>query len=438
MDTAGDGFFAAFDDPGAAVDCGVAIAHAVAPLGLAVRAGVHVGEVTPGEGKVGGIAVSTAARLLALANPGEVLVTSTVRELTAGADHRFEDRGTHRLKGVPGEWRLFAVPTGAIPGGTVGVPAADARGRRRTLVGVVALVSLAVLGGAAALALGGRPRFTPGPDTVVALSASDGSVIGGGAVGRGPVGVAAVEGGAWVASVDAGTVSRIDGEGRVTSVGGVGDHPTRVAAWDGRAFVSDPYEGRLTILPPDGPPTALRGLRARDVAAGAAGTWIVDDVLDRVSRLDPVSGRVSTTVELPPGSGPTALVVAPDAVWVAATRSQRAIRVDPVTGRIVDEVALADPPTAAAWVNGALWLVSTEADRVVRIGADGTTQRWDVGDAPTSIAGTASGIWVSASLEGRVWQLGADGRVLRQIELDGVPAAVSAAGDVVWVAVRSY
>ena len=109
LDTAGDGFFAAFDGPGRAIECACAIRDSLRSLDLEIRAGVHTGECERVDGKLGGIAVPTGARIASLAEPGEVLVSSTVKDLVAGSEIEFEDRGTQELKGVPGEWRLFAV-----------------------------------------------------------------------------------------------------------------------------------------------------------------------------------------------------------------------------------------------------------------------------------------------------------------------------------------
>ncbi len=105
----GDGFLATFDGPARAIGCARAIADGVRPLGIEVRAGLHTGECEVMNGDVGGIAVHTGARVSAEAGPGEVLVSSTVKDLVAGSGIEFEDRGTHELKGVPGEWRLYAV-----------------------------------------------------------------------------------------------------------------------------------------------------------------------------------------------------------------------------------------------------------------------------------------------------------------------------------------
>jgi class 3 adenylate cyclase len=109
VDTAGDGFLATFDGPARAVRCAAAARDAVRALGLELRAGVHTGEVELANGSVRGIAVHTGARVAATAGPGEVVASSTVKDLVAGAGITFEDRGVHELKGIPGEWRLYRV-----------------------------------------------------------------------------------------------------------------------------------------------------------------------------------------------------------------------------------------------------------------------------------------------------------------------------------------
>jgi class 3 adenylate cyclase len=109
VDTAGDGFFASFDGPARAIRCACAIVESVPELGLEVRAGLHTGECELANDKVAGIAVHTGARVASLAQPEEILVSSTVKDLVAGSEIVFEDRGAHSLKGIPGEWRLYAV-----------------------------------------------------------------------------------------------------------------------------------------------------------------------------------------------------------------------------------------------------------------------------------------------------------------------------------------
>jgi class 3 adenylate cyclase/alpha-beta hydrolase superfamily lysophospholipase len=109
IDVAGDGLFAVFDGPARAVRCACAIRDAVHQLGLEVRGGLHTGECEVVGSKVSGIAVHTGARVAAAAAPREILVSGTVKDLVAGSGIRFDDRGSHVLKGVPGDWRLFAV-----------------------------------------------------------------------------------------------------------------------------------------------------------------------------------------------------------------------------------------------------------------------------------------------------------------------------------------
>ena len=109
LDVAGDGFFARFDGPARAVRCACAIVESVAELGLELRAGLHTGECEVLDGKVGGIAVHIGARVAKEAAAGQVLVSSTVKDLVAGSGLRFREHGTTTLKGVPDEWRLFAV-----------------------------------------------------------------------------------------------------------------------------------------------------------------------------------------------------------------------------------------------------------------------------------------------------------------------------------------
>ncbi len=109
IDTAGDGFFATFDGPARAIRSACAIRDAAASIGLTVRTGLHTGECEKLGEKVGGLAVHIGARVAAQAQPGEVLVSGTVRDLVAGSGIRFADRGRRTLKGVPGEWRLYSV-----------------------------------------------------------------------------------------------------------------------------------------------------------------------------------------------------------------------------------------------------------------------------------------------------------------------------------------
>ena len=116
VDAAGDDFVASFDGPVPAIRCACAVTRSVRDLGLDLRAGLHTGEYELVDGKVAGIAVHTCARVAAQAGPGEVLVSSTVKDLVAGSGLAFGDRGIHELEGIPGERQLFAVRAAEPPG----------------------------------------------------------------------------------------------------------------------------------------------------------------------------------------------------------------------------------------------------------------------------------------------------------------------------------
>jgi class 3 adenylate cyclase len=124
VDDAGDGFFATFEAATPAVRCASAVSGSLAELGLRARAGLHTGECVRDDGKVRGVAVHAGARVVRHAGPGEVLVTRTVRDVVAGSDLEFEDRGSHALRGLPGLWQLYAALAGD------GVPVSDQNGHR--------------------------------------------------------------------------------------------------------------------------------------------------------------------------------------------------------------------------------------------------------------------------------------------------------------------
>jgi class 3 adenylate cyclase len=108
INVAGDGFFATFDGPARGVRCALSIQEAVRQIGIEIRAGLHTGEVELDGDNVAGMAVHIGARVAEIANAGATLVSNTVKDLVSGSGLRFEDRGAHALKGVPGEWRLYA------------------------------------------------------------------------------------------------------------------------------------------------------------------------------------------------------------------------------------------------------------------------------------------------------------------------------------------
>ncbi|HET9673151.1 MAG TPA: adenylate/guanylate cyclase domain-containing protein, partial [Actinomycetota bacterium] len=190
-DTAGDGFFATFDRPADAIRCAAAAADEVRELGIEIRAGVAFGELERVGDKAGGLVVNTAARVMAVAGPGEVLVPASVKDLVPGSGVDFGEHGVHRLKGLDGEFRLFRVI--AVDGEASAPPlgadeAAERRreivptpGGRRTSLIVGIAAALLALGVVAVVLVTSReaptiPPSSPGPlrDAVAQLDPSDG------------------------------------------------------------------------------------------------------------------------------------------------------------------------------------------------------------------------------------------------------------------------
>jgi class 3 adenylate cyclase len=110
--TTGDGILATFESPGRAIRCASMLGRGLSRRGMSMRAGIHTGEIEIRNDDVGGIAVHVASRVMSAAGPGEILVSRTVRELVVGSEFTLNDRGEHTLKGIEGEWRLFAVADG--------------------------------------------------------------------------------------------------------------------------------------------------------------------------------------------------------------------------------------------------------------------------------------------------------------------------------------
>lgn len=449
VDTAGDGFFAIFENPTDAVRCAAAAIAAAHALGLRIRAGVHTGEVEPAGAKFGGIAVHIGARLLALAGPQEVVVSSTVRELVSGSGHAFDDRGVHQLKGVPGEWHAYSLALPRFEEGVplVGVDDEELRAvvtrRQRLVVGVLLLViALLALGLGGAYIVATRPDAPArGPSTVAVFDQSGSQPTRGIRVDPGPADVAVGESAYWTANIDAGTVSRVDSEsGAVTSLGQAGARPTGVAVSPARVWVFDRYSDRLTIL--DGRHGTLLGsitMHASAIAATADQVWVTDDVRDQVTRLDPLSGAHVLTVDLPAPAGPTDVTIAAANVWIAAPRANAVFRLDPATGAVADvRLGLEDVRILEARGDD-LWVASPSQDKVSRF--DPVSGRVavtvDVCDTPVDVAPTSTGAWVVCAVDKALWRVDRAGAVVSQINLDGVPTAVAAEGERALVTLRA-
>jgi class 3 adenylate cyclase/streptogramin lyase len=460
IDTAGDGFFATFSSPASAIRCACAAGDAVRELGVEIRAGIHVGECEQMGKKVGGIAVHTAARVLAAAQPGEVLVSGTTKELVGGAGVGFEDRGMHQLKGVPGEWRLFAVD---VVDGTRRSPPADPmeserrraaiqpapllpRRRGRLLAGVTAFVLAAA--GAGFLLTRGETQIVPQPNTASWIDTVSHRFAQTIRVGGDPVGVAAGEGAIWVINERDSTVTRIDPKASpaVRATKSTQGSPTGIAAGEGSTWITTGFgtisgKSELIVVDPDSDevqPADDLPSGTNAVAAGDGFVWVADTFRNEVLKINPKSYVVDPN-HIRVGDQPVAIAVlegdAPS-VWVANKLADTVTRIDPSTGD-TKSVGLASAPAAIAVGSGAVW-VATEDNSVTRLDLSGNTLTTvHVPAGPTSLAVGRDGVWLVCSTARVVVRIDPrTNRVVQQLAVKGTPTALAAdpSGDV-WVTV---
>lgn len=448
VDTAGDGFFATFDEPAQAIECALEIRDAVADLGIAIRGGIHTGEVELGE-KPGGLAVVIGARVMATSEPGEIRVSSTVRDLVAGADLSFADSGVHVLKGVPGEWRLFAVERveAVLPAPQPTArrdPAAWRNVHPAFVLGGLLAVAVGVGGLAVLLSANRETATTAGPNTVVRIDAESNEVTAVVGVGTGPGPVTVGAGAVWVANVQDQTISRIDPETLLETArpGGVGA-PTGLLAEEESVWITDGFGGRLSVVDSRNNEVAL----VRDDMHGAAGIasgfnaiWITDQVGDRVFRINTRTREVEATIPLEPGSGPIAIAAGTDAIWVANEVSVTLVRIDPATNEVVGRsVALCCRPTAITVADDEVWMASAERDMLQHI--DGVRQAViatiEAGDGPSAIIADGDTVWVINARQETLWRLTREGEPVATVRLAAQPGGFAIADGSVWVTLRA-
>jgi class 3 adenylate cyclase len=387
-DTAGDGFFATFERPVDAIRCAVAAAGAVRPLGIEIRAGVSFGQLEHVDGKAGGLIVNTAARVMSVAGPGEVLVPASVRDIVSGAGISFGDHGTHRLKGLDEEVRLFLV-TGldgeGLPPPLEPEEAAERRreifpgpGSRRRVAVVAGIVAVAVAAAAIAFnfSAGDAPvdRAPANSQLLVELDPANGEEL---------------------QRIDIALRGR-HGEVTITS--------TTIAAGQGAVWVLAPTNPDPTLL-----------------------------------HVDPVHGDVREPIRLR-STFSNSIVPAFDAMWVAT--GDRLLRVNAATDDLREMLHYPLPGgsgRASLSVDRAhLWLARTDGN-LMRIDPDGnvTRQRKVVANADLVAAGER-GVWVVDQVAGLVTEV--DPVALEAI--DDVPVSgnidrIVVAGDYVWTLDRN-
>ena len=370
MDTAGDGVFATFGQPAGAIECAVAIVDGAATMNIRVRVGIHMGEVEVSGREVRGIAVHIGARIMSIAGPGEVLVSSTVRDSIAGSEVRFDDRGLQELKGVPVRWQLFAVQTPLrkeAPEVLAGVPPARRPMHGRLPRRWIAAAAL-VLAVAAAVALvitnggGTRAHHPPAP-----------------------------------------------GAGDVAS--------QRVAALDNAAVQFDPASGRVR--------TAVTGLvagnatyRARHIEVGEGGVWV--DTAITLQHIDPRTGTIVAQIHAQPLM--STIAVGQGAIWAAGNVG--ITRISPATDKVEATIPYdtgAARPIRIAVDGSKIWMLVTDGRLIaVDAGTNRITSHLQIGIAGIDLAVSQGALWVLDPLGDKVIEVDpTTGRILRQVGVAG-------------------
>jgi class 3 adenylate cyclase len=441
VDTAGDGFFAVFDEPSDALRCAAAVSNRLRNLGVEVRAGLNFGEAETIGGKPGGIAVHAAARIMGLAGAGEVLVSSTVRDLVPGSGFAFEDRGTVALRSVPGEWRIFALTAidGAARQPPLSEEEATARLRAieppplyqrrsgRAAIGAIALgVVVAAIWIPIAALKQPRPPLAAKPvDHVDQIDPANGRVVRSIPVGNDPTAIAFGEGSIWVTNSLDGTVSRIYlPSGRVATIP-VGQSPDSIVVGPG----------------------------------GSGAVWVANALDGTLSRIDPLTNRVVATVELGLGVGANTVKLATDdetsTVWVSTGLTEQVPSgLNSFTVGWIDETSNSFVKVfrggccygaALAAGSGSVWFASSNGT-VVRFDAATrhVVKSWKLGIAFSEASVGNGAVWLaSASLSGNglVGKSGgeitpislATNQLGHSIPVGGGPTAVAVSGPGVFV-----
>jgi ABC-type transport system substrate-binding protein/class 3 adenylate cyclase/streptogramin lyase len=416
----------------------------VLPLGVGM--GLDAGEAVPTQGGYRGGALNVAARLCALAAPGQVLATETVAGLARRVEGlRFQPRRSVRVKGVAEPVRLVKVvsevPLPPVPE----LPrSASAHWTGRRVVSAIVAVFVVVVGVIATLVAGrGGPGgvVTVHRDSLVFLT-ENGHARVVASVGAAPSGVAVGGGRVWVSNRDDGTVTGVpvDGGAPETIQVGAGTAPTGIAYYRGAVWVAASGSGTVDRLNPvEGGRVADRirtGDGPQGVAVAAGKVWVTNSLDATVAEIDP--RRNTVLGEISAGPDPTAIVAAGGDVWIANTTSDTVSRINAGSGKPVPPVAVQDGPDALAVRRKTVWVANGLSHSVSRISVKGASpgvETVPAGLEPSAISVVADRVWVGDSRGALVGLDPSTPARRTRAALAGVPLALASTSEGVWAAV---
>jgi YVTN family beta-propeller protein len=416
----------------ASTDDGIAL-----PLGIGI--GLDAGEAVPVEGGYRGGALNLAARLCALAKPGEILASETVVGLAGRLDSvRFVARRPVRLKGIERPVRATEVaPTEPLP--PLSPPARKHRLESRWLVaGTVVAIALlgALVGLGIARTTGQKWLGAVHPNAVGVIDPDAGRIANEVAVGSGPRAVAVGGGSLWVTNSVDDTVSRIDPQTRNIQTIPVGASPTAIAFGEGFVWVANDQDRTVSQISPEANRVVQVipvGNGPRAIAAGAGSVWVANGVDGTISRIDPVTGAAPKTV--PVGPNPSGIVVVGRTIWVTSEAAGTVSELDASSNAIVRTVSVGNGPSAIANGEGAIWVTNAQDSTVSRIDprTGSVTEAVPTGRNPRALAVGLGAVWVANADDGTVTEIDATSRrVAKTISIESSPTAVAVAAGSVW------
>jgi YVTN family beta-propeller protein len=462
VDTQGDSFFVAFRTGADAVAAAVAAQRDLAAHSwseaeeMKVRMGLHTGEPKVGAERYVGIGVHRAARIGSAGHGGQVLLSSTTKELAeeelpVGVSIR--DLGTRRLKDIDQPQRLYQLVIEGLESNFGPLSTLDVelrRKRRRMYAGsaLIGVVAAAVAIPIFALGQGGSSGgMTVTGSAVAIIDPASNRVTGQVPVGARPEAIAFGEGGVWVSNLDDETVSHVDPETRSVHAIKIPDAVSGLAAGlDAVWAVSDVPAESFDVLSRINPrfDRVTKTIRVRadpvladpaTVAVGRDAVWVGTD-WGLLKRVDP-SGSVIATVD--PGTSPTAIAEGAGAVWVGDPRAKNVARVDSATNLAsISPIPVGNGPRAVAVGADAIWVALRDDDAVVRIDPDtnAVTATIGVGRSPTDVEVGYGAVWVVNSRDGTVSRIDPKTNGVMTIPVGGSPQRIAVGGGRVWVTVQ--
>jgi YVTN family beta-propeller protein len=461
VDSQGDSFFFAFgrakDAVAAAVQGQRELAAEPWPKGAAlrVRMGLHTGEPTVGDGRYVGLGVHKAARIAAAGHGGQILLSSTTRdlvedELPDGVGLR--DLGEHRLKDLDRHERIFQLVIEGLPSDFAALKTLDRDSRRRHRVrllagGLAALAVAIALGAFLALRSGGGEGVVA-PNSVGLIDVSSNDLVGHVPVGIRPGPVVAGEDSVWVGNRDDKTLTRIDSSSHeVVRTIGLDATPTGVADGEGGVWVAEGSAGAVARIDSELNDVAktiggltgtvrVSGTPTGSVTVGSGSVWAAFGSSD-VVRIDPATDRVIARGFA--GFSAAAIAHGEGAVWVVNRASNTVSQISPITSRKIADINVGQGPSGIAVGGGALWVSDTEDDAVSRIDVrTHASTTIPVGSAPVGIAYSPGAVWVANSGDGTISRIDpARNEVVGTIRIGSSPVGIALTGGLVWVTVAA-